>query len=194
MVTQQEARDAIARSVVNDGRLQDHLDSGVTVDTITQEADGGGSDAVKTLPLLLVVFDSSEKENYRNTELVGYKTNSDGERVAKIYEREWVAEARIELWTADRADNHDGIDTLSDALVSILYGYETRTSNDDFLDENGDPIEGLWHFSLGEGLRNDDTSQTPTVRRWEQIAEVYGAQRYVGEEQPPITSTNQTVQ
>jgi hypothetical protein len=46
----------------------------------------------------------------------------------------------------------------------------------------------MWHFDLLDAFRADDLVQTPTVRRWRQRAEVYGAQEYVEQEQPPVTS------
>jgi hypothetical protein len=185
MVSQPEAQDAIVRGITNDSRMPDELD------TITQEADGSGRDAQKTLPLLLVVFDSTTKPQNHNSEFIGYEQDANGDDIARIYERQWEAEARIELWTADGSEYN--IDSLSDDLVAILYGYEARATDDYFPDENGDPIKELWNFELTGGGREDDLVQTPTVRRWRQTATVYGTEFYTGPEQPPIKSTNQSV-
>lgn len=182
MVSQPEARDAIVRAVTNDSRMPDELD------TITQEADGSGRDAQKTLPLLLVVFDSTSKPQNHNSEFVGYEKDFDGNNIARIYERQWEAEARIELWTADGSEYN--IDTLSDKLVSILYGYEARATDDQFVDEDGNPIEGLWNFELTGGGRDDDLVQTPTVRKWTQNADVYGSELYTGPTGEPIKTVD----
>jgi|APHM01.1.fsa_nt_gi hypothetical protein len=178
MVTQQKAREHIARAVLTDPRMPSELDF------LLQEADSSGSDAYKTLPLLLVEFESTSRPDHRNSNLVGYKQNNAGERIAEVFEREWEATAHIELWTADGSD-YD-VDELADTLISILYGYETKTTDDPFLDENGDTVDGLWHFELQDGFRADDLVQTPSVRRFRQVAHVYGAHEYVSEEIPPV--------
>lgn len=194
MVTQPEAREVIAQNIVTDSKFDKHLGSSVTFDTITQEADGSGQDAAKTLPLISVTFSSAEESNYKNTDLVGYKLDADDNRIAEIYEREWEAEATIQLWTADGSDNISGVDQIADTLLSVLYGYDSSASNDDFVDENDNPVKGIWNFSLTGGVREDDLAQTPTVRRWEQTAEVYGFERYVTPEDVSVTSVDQTVQ
>lgn len=180
MVTQPKAREHLARAVLTDPRMPSELD------VLLQEADGDGRDGAKTLPLLLVEFDQTSRPDKKTTSLVGYKTDDDGNRIAKVYEDEWQATAHVELWTAD-GSTYD-VDTLGNTLTSVLYGYQTRTTDDPFLDSNGDPVPDMWHFDLLDAFRADDLVQTPTVRRWRQRAEVYGAQEYVEQEQPPVTS------
>lgn len=178
MVTQTKAREHIARAILADSRMPSELD------VILQEADGEGQDAAKTLPLLLVEFSQSSRPEYKNTEFVGYEYNDDGEQTSRIFERDWEATAHIELWTADGSAHN--IDELADTLVSVLYGYETGTTDDLFFDENNNTVEDLWHFKLQEGFRADELTQTPSVRRWRQVAEVHGSQMYQSEAQPPI--------
>lgn len=185
MVTQPEAREAIARAVSGDSRMPSDLD------VLLQEPDGDGRDAQKTLPLLIVQFEETARPDRKTTDVVGYKQNEDGDNVARIFEKEWSAQARIELWTAD-GSRYD-VDNLGRTLTSVLYGYDTTTTNDPFLDDNGEEIEELWHFSLNEGFRADNLTQTPTVRRWRQFADVYGCELYVEDEQPTITSAEPNV-
>jgi len=180
MVTKPEGRKLIARNVLTDPRVPDELD------VIVQEADSDGSDATKSLPLLLVVLDSADRFAGVNTELVGHKLNDDDERVAKIYERQWQAEARIEVWTAE-GSSHDA-DTLGSTIHDVLYGHDTKSSDDPFLDASNNEVESLWHFHINSGRRVDDLIQTPTVRRWRILADVYGSHTYIGSTQEPIQS------
>jgi hypothetical protein len=184
MVTKPEARELIARAVLQDTRMPEELD------VILQEPDSEGSDATKTLPLLLVELDEVERPAVMNSDFVGYETNDDGERVARVYEVEWEGVARIELWSAD-GSSYD-IDSLGEKLHEVLYSYDSRGTDEFFTDESGNPVESLWNFSLRDGQREDDLTQTPTVRRWRQLADVYGARYYVEQEQEPIRDINVT--
>jgi hypothetical protein len=184
MVTKPEARELIARAVLQDTRMPAELD------VILQEPDAEGKDATKTLPLLLVELDDVERPAVTNSDFVGYKENDGGEQIARVFESEWEATARIELWTAD-GSSFD-IDTLGEKLHEVLYSYDSRGTDEFFTDADGNPVESLWNFSLRDGQREDDLVQTPTVRRWRQLADVYGARFYVEEEQEPIRDLNIT--
>jgi len=185
MVTKPEARELIARAVLQDTRMPSELD------VIIQEPDAEGKDATKTLPLLLVELDDVERPDVTNSDFVGYEENNNGEQIARVFESEWEATARIELWTADGSSFN--IDTLGEKLHEVLYSYDNRGTDEFFTDENGNPVESLWNFSLGDGQREDELTQTPTVRRWRQLADVYGARYYVEEEQEPVRDVDPNV-
>lgn len=178
MVTQPQARELIARAVLQDTRITDDLD------VILQEPDGEGSDSQKTVPLLYVSFTETTEPDVYNSDLVDYKTNDDGERVARIFGAEWEAVAQIEIWTADRS-RHD-IDELGEQLHSILYAYDSSSLDRSFQNADGMAVPGLWNFSLQDGGREDDLTQTPTVRRYRQLADVYGTRYYVETPSEPI--------
>jgi len=182
MVTKPQARQLLARAVLTDTRIPSEMD------VIIREADSDGSDATKTLPLLLVVFDSGDRFAGVNTDLVGHELNENDERVAEIYERQWEAEARIEVWTAEGSSYE--ADELGSKVHDVLYGYDTKTSDDPFLDASENEVESLWHFHINSGRRVDDLIQTPTVRRWRIEADVYGSHKYKGSTQEPIQSVD----
>jgi hypothetical protein len=185
MVTKPEARELIARAVLEDSRMPAELD------VILQEPDAEGRDAVKTLPLLLVELDEVERPAVTNSDFVGYKKNDSGERVAEVYESEWQATARIELWTADGSDNN--VDRLGETLHEVLYSHDSRGTDEFFTDENGDAVKSLWNFSLRDGQREDDLIQNPSVRRWRQLADIYAARFYVEEAGDPLQGAQTTI-
>jgi len=82
MVTKDETRAAVARSVLSDSRVPSD-----DIDVLLQEADQDGQDAVKTVPLLLVRFESDSEQTERNTDLVGFDLDDDG--VAKYCRNIW---------------------------------------------------------------------------------------------------------
>lgn len=178
MVTKPEARELIARAVLQDSRMPSGLD------VILQEPDAEGSDATKTLPLLLVELDDVSRQSVTNSDFVGYKEDSDGNEIARIFESEWEATARIELWNAEGSEYN--IDRLGEKVHEVLYSYDSRGTDEFFTDSDGNRVKSLWNFSLGDGSRDDDLTQTPTVRRWRQLADVYGARYYVEDEAVPI--------
>jgi|APHM01.1.fsa_nt_gi hypothetical protein len=183
MVTKDKTRKAVAYSILNDPRVPSDID------VLLEEADPDGQNAAKTIPLLNITFDSDSKFNQRNTELVGYKLDDNGNRVAEIYERRWEGELFVESWTAD-ASNVDA-DELGTTIQSVLYGFDTKSSNDTLIDPDGNPVDDIWRFSVRGGRRIDDLSNTPTVRRWRNRVEVYGAEQYKTPAQTPLEGVNQ---
>jgi hypothetical protein len=184
MVTKDETRAAVARSVLSDSRVPSD-----DIDVLLQEADQDGQDAVKTVPLLLVRFESDSEQTERNTDLVGFDLDDDGNQVAQIYERQWEGELIVEVWTA--AVSRFDVDELGKTVQSVLYGFDTKASNDPLIDENGDEIDGIWKFSMTSSRRVDDLAQTPTVRRWRNIVEIYGSHQYKAPEKPVIETIDQ---
>jgi len=184
MVTKDETRAAVARSVLADPRVPSD-----DIDVLLQEADQDGQDAVKTIPLLLIRFESDSEQNERNSDFAGFDLDDDGNRVAEVYERQWEGELIVEVWTA--AVSRFDIDELGKTVQSVLYGFDTKSSNDPLIDENGDEIDGIWKFSVTGSRRVDDLAQTPTVRRWRNIVEVYGSQQYKTPAQSSLDNVNQ---
>lgn len=178
MVTKPEARELIARAVLQNSRMPSELD------VILREPDAEGKDATRTLPLLLVELDEVSRPEVTNSDFVGYKQDDAGNDVAKVFESEWEATARIELWTA--AGSSYDVDELGEKIHEVLYSYDSRGADEYFTDADGFPVTSFWNFSLGDGSREDDLTQTPTVRRWRQLADVFGARYYVSTESPPI--------
>jgi hypothetical protein len=178
MVTKPEARELIARAVLQDTRMPSELD------VILREPDADGKDATKTLPLLLVELDEVSRPEVTNSDFVGYKQDNSGNDVARVFESEWEATAQIELWTA--AGSSYDVDELGEKLHEVLYSYDSRGTDECFTDADGSAVTSFWNFSLGDGSREDDLTQTPTVRRWRQLADVYGARYYVEDEEEPI--------
>lgn len=186
MVTKSEAKEIIVSNIVNDARIPD------TVDTITREPDMGGADAQKTVPLLLLAFDDTSRATHLNSDFVGYKTDDDGNKVARVFQSQWETTARIEMWTADRS-THPSIEDLGPTLREVLYTFDSRSRGDPFLDDAGDPVDDIWNFSLQSGGRDDDLTTSPTIRRWVEQATVSGVRYFVEDELPPVTSTDETV-
>ena len=145
-------------------------------DYITHEADADGQDGNVRLPLVEIQQTGFEREDLANTTEIGPVTDDDGNEVAIAYESLYSLDLQVNLWVAD-GSKHD-VDKLGDRLRKVLFAYDIRGPDQNFVDEGNRPIETIYQFELGDSNREDDTAQTPTVRLWQQNISVSACERY----------------
>lgn len=174
MVTPRDAMETVATAVADSGKLPSDMS------LLLEEADTESSDADVELPLLEVRPVEIDHVHVRNTDLVGYTTDANGNRTGRIYHAEYEMRISLDIWTTPR-DNYDP-DDLGENLRAALYPYASHGPQEPFVDGNGDPITEITYFRLDSGQRNDDLIQTPSVRRWSQEVELWASEEFQTDE------------
>lgn len=186
MVTNREATQIIGRTVAEHPDMPDELSY------ITHEADTDGEDSVVSVPVIELQDIETERDDPSNSNFVTYLTNDQDQRVAELYETKWEMELRMDIWTAARSSFD--VDELGKTLRKILYTYDSRGPDQQFVDDDGTVENGIYDFSLRDGGREDSLTETPSVRRWRQFARVRGAEQlHLTLDGPPIEQTEETV-
>lgn len=170
MTAPSKVKDYVKLAIENSGALPE------VKDYVTHEADPDGTDGALRLPLVEIQQTGFTREDLTNTTKIGAQTDDNGNEVAYAYESLYTVDLQINLWVAD-GSNYD-VGELGDRLRKVLFAYDIRGPDRDFVDEQGRPIETIYQFNLGESNREDDTAQTPTVRVWQQSASVSACERY----------------
>jgi len=170
MVAPRDAMETVARSVAQSGKLPSEMS------LLLQEADATADDADVDLPLLEITPVEVNNVVVHNTDLVGYVTDSNGNRTGRIYFSEYEMTISLDIWTT-KNDGYDP-DDLGEALRDALYPYSSYGPQQPFLDDEQNPIDQITYFRLANGERTDDLIQTPTVRRWSQEVELWGCEEF----------------
>lgn len=170
MVSPRDSLDAVVRAIANSGELPSEMS------VITHEADQDHQDADVSLPLLEVQLLEADDVVVSNTDLVGWITDGNGNRIGRRYFSEYEMTLQLDLWTS--ADDDYDPDDLGEKLRSALYPYSSYGPADPFLDESQSPIDAISYFDIGTGERVDDLLQTPTVRRWSQDVELWAHEEF----------------
>lgn len=178
MVSHDQAVEIIRDTIDRDDRIPDRMSY------IIHEADTEGAHANVSLPLIEFQITNTNRADLNNSNLIDFVLNSDGERVGRIFELKWEMDLQMNIWTVDQS-SYDA-DRLGQILRTVLYDYDTLGPAKTFKDDTGDPIHDIWDFNLQSGERVDDLTQTPTIRRFRQNAEVSGAEQYTQEGLDPI--------
>jgi hypothetical protein len=169
MTRPKESLNAVARAVANSGELPDNMS------VLLQEADFD-SDADISLPLLEIQIEQVDNVIVHNTDLVGYITDSNGNRTGRIYYSEYEMTLSLDIWTTPE-DAYD-VDELGSKLRDALYPYSSYGVGQSFLDDEQNPIDQITYFRLGTGQRIDDLLRTPSVRKWSQEVELWGCEEF----------------
>lgn len=157
---------------------------------VLREPDPDGQDSAVSVPVTVLKDTETTRDDPSNDNLTGYLENDAGERVGKIYETKWQMSLQIDIWTAAGSDYN--VDTLGQELHEVLYAYDTRGPDRTFVDDEGEPRELIYDFTLQNGSRNDNLGQTPSVRRWRQLARVRGAEQLTTtSDNPPVRNVTQ---
>jgi hypothetical protein len=143
---------------------------------VTHEADPNSTDGNLRLPLVEIQQIDFSRNDLANTTKLGQITDDNGNEVGYAYETLYEVTLQISLWVADGSD-HD-VDVLGDRLRKVLFAYDIRGPDQDFVDEEGRPIETIYEVNLLSSSREDDTTQTPTARLWQQNIEIAAGERY----------------
>jgi len=170
MVAPRTTMETIATAVAKSGKLPSEMS------LLLQEADAASDDADVDLPLLEVTPVEVDHVVVNNTDLVGYVTDDDGNRTGRIYYSEYEMTVQLDIWTT-KNDGYDP-DDLGARLRRALYPYSSYGPQQEFVDDDNNPIDQITYFRLGSGERTDDLIQTPTVRRWSQEVEVWGCEEF----------------
>jgi hypothetical protein len=178
MVSHDQAVEIIRDTIDRDDRIPDRMSY------IIHEADTEGAHANVSLPLIEFQILDTSRDDLNNSNLTDFVFNSNGEKVGRIFELKWEMQLQMNVWTVGGSD-HDA-DTLGQVLRTVLYDYDTLGPDETFQDERGEPVQDIWNFKLQNGERADDLTQTPTIRRFRQSAEVSGAEQYRQEGLDPI--------
>ncbi len=157
---------------------------------ILHEPDPDGQESAVSVPVTVLQDTETIRDDPSNSNFIEYLKNDDGERVGEIYETKWEMSLQIDIWTAAGSDYN--VDELGKQLHEVLYAYDSRGPAKVFVDQDGEPRELIYDFSLQDGERNDQLDQTPSVRRWRQLARVRGAERLtLTSDDPPVRNVTQ---
>lgn len=170
MVTPRDSMEAVARAVAESGELPSEMS------LLLHEADSANDDADIELPLLEVQPNGVDNVIVHNDDFVGYVTDTNGNRVGRVYYSEFEMDITLDIWTV--ADGGYDVDDLGERLRDALYPYSSYGPQQKFFDENFNPIDQITYFRIGDGDRVDDLLQTPTVRKWSQSVELWGCEEF----------------
>lgn len=170
MVTPRDAMESISLAAANAGKLPSETS------VLLQEADTDNDDADVDLPLLEIQPVEVDNVVVSNTDFLETIKDNDGNEIGRVYLSEYEMTVEINLWTT-KDDGYDA-DDLGEKLRQSLYPYSSYGPDQDFLDQNDNPIEDITYFRLGMGERTDDLVQTPTVRRWSQEVELWAYEEF----------------
>lgn len=174
MVSPRDSLDAVVRSVANSGELPREMS------VLTHEADQDQQDADIDLPLLEVLLLEADDVVVSNTDLIGWITDGNGNRIGRRYFSEYEMTLQLNIWTGV-GGGYDP-DDLGEKLRNALYTHSSYGPAEPFLDESGSPIDAISYFDIVMGERVDDLLQTPTVRRWRQEVELWAHEEFRTEE------------
>lgn len=170
MVAPADAIDAVAKAVADSGNLP------AETSVLLQEADAESDDSDIDLPLLEMQLMEAVNVTISNTDLVGFETDSNGNEIGRVYFSEYEMLVEVNLWTI--ADDGYDPNNLGESLREALYQYSSYGPGKDLVDDNGDPIETITYFRLGDGGRPDDLANTPTARKWSQEVELWACEEF----------------
>lgn len=184
MVQSREALKIIAETLRRSPKFPEEMSF------ILREPDPDGQDGAVSVPVTVLQDTETTRDDPSNANFEGYLENDAGERVGTVYETKWEMSLQIDIWTAAGSDYN--VDEIGQQLHEVLYAYDTRGPDRTFVDEEGEPRELIYDFTLQDGNRNDNLDQTPSVRRWRQLARVRGAERLTTtSENPPVRNVTQ---
>lgn len=170
MVSQAEAIEVIKDTVERDQRVPD------TISYVINEVDSDGKHANLDMPFIQFEIADSSRDDEHNTTVLKPVYDTDGNIVGQIYETKWEMTLQITIWTVQFSDTD--VDSLGELLRTVLFDYDSRGPDETFVTDDGEPVPDIWNFELDDVTRVDDISFDFTVRRFRQMATVYGAEQY----------------
>ncbi len=165
MTTPQDVLEGIAVALHNSGNLP----SDTTY--VTRQVDMDGRQAGLQMPIVEMEVQNTVRNTQFNTDLVGYATDDDGNRIGYIFRTRFEMTVAVNIYTAEGGGNDP--DSLGHSLRRALLKYDSyqmgsRHHNNTLPDGNGGELTEVTQFVVGNGENNDDITTTPALRRWQQ--------------------------
>ena len=148
------------------------------------------SDPIK-LPVVNVVANSKQDVGRMNSDQIGFVTDSDGNRVGRKYADLFEATFTVSVLTA-AGSSFDTYKIRND-VKDALYQHDPKGPDQPLVDEEGTTLDDVWDIRFLDENENDNTTTTPTLRRWEQQLIVAGSEQYTVTGEDPVTDTSQSV-
>jgi hypothetical protein len=169
MVTHREAIEVIVDTMERQPKLSDNISY------ITHEADPDGRDANVPTPVIEVQDLNVTRDDPSNSTRIDYLVDDNDNRIAELHETKWEMRLQIDVWTASGSSNDP--DQIGKDMREVLYTFDSRGPDKRFVDNENDPVEGIYDFALQETVRDDSLSETPSVQRFRQLARVRGCEQ-----------------
>jgi len=148
--------------------LSTRLEAATGLTTVlTRESDPGGVDGHVDSPFGDLQIVADDRLEAFNTDRVGYATDDAGNRIGQRFAATFDAELQLDVYVAAGDDEHDATD-LGYRTQRVLRQYDDRERGDPLPDPDGQPIDDVEGFGVGDGRRADDLTGRPGVRRWRQ--------------------------
>lgn len=132
---------------------------------IIREVDFEGEDSAIKSPFMEITVVSNVQSDPHDTNLVGYETDANGNRTGRIFSASFELDLQMDIYVAAGDAGHDATD-LGTELFRALRKHDEREQSLPLPDSDGNPLDDVTHFRLGDGDRNDDLSMSPSIRRW----------------------------
>lgn len=135
------------------------LDSEMTYAIV--ELDAGGEHANVSLPIVEMTIDDISRDQSKNTAVVGYETNANGNRIGHIYRHAFELEITCDVTTAAGS----GVDPRAQVQRAreVLSLYDTRTRHRQIPHPDGGGITEA-DLVVGDRSPANDFSTTPSLR------------------------------
>jgi hypothetical protein len=140
------------------------------------------------LPMVEVSPNTQVHVSESNTDFIGMKTDDEGREIGRIYESLYTLDVDVAVWTAQ--DSKYSPRNLMDEVRDALYTHDTAGPDKDLRFSDGSPVDEVWRFSVLEGEQTDDLTTSPILRRWTQNVTISASERYVTDEDDPISGFN----
>lgn len=172
MAYPQTVLESLAKALHESGRLPDETTYA------TLEIDPEGKQANVTPPVVEITVETLQRETNRNTELVNYETDSNGNHIGKIYRSSFILLVRFDCWSAD-GDSYDSRD-MGNQLRDALALYDSRKMGETLPhpDSGKNTLDDVWNVAVGETSRPNDLSMTPALRRTRTLVECRFSDEY----------------
>lgn len=157
MVTPIEIVEAVERGIQQSGRLPAEMSY------LTRTPDTQGVDSWVTYPAVVITQVSVQRDEDRSTDLVGYHTNAQNQRIGRIWDMTFEMEIQVDLYVA--AGSSHNVDDLSDRLDRALWRYDSQMRDDLLPAADGSGMSEVWNFTLGQRRTADNLSKSPSERR-----------------------------
>lgn len=155
--------DTIALTLQQSGRLP-AVDTYLTVEAGDEHVD-------ITLPYIEVRPIDVIRARTRNTDFVGYETDDQGNQIGKIYYVLFEMSAQIDIWTVRRGP-YDPY-AMGGRTRKALYKHDAYVEGEPFTDAEGQTIDDISWFSVGDGERRDDLTTADQLGRWIQEVDIH---------------------
>lgn len=144
------------------------------------------SESIK-LPLVEVSLATQIEIDESNTDFIGFKTDSNGNDIGRIYESMYMQELNVSVWTAQGSKYSPR--EMGNTIRDELYAHTTVGANKPLRHPDDDrELDEVWRFKIIEGSHTDDLGTSPILRRWEEIIQISASEQYVTDADEPPTS------